>query len=593
MTKQPFSVLFISVFVALFAACGRSTLDSFPVEIRDASVDAQVDPTTCTPSSCPRGCCDSSDTCRAGTARDACGTFGETCDDCPREGFPLCDVGARSCARTVDTCDSSTCADGCCSIINGSPVCLRGNQDAACGNGGQACQACTDVGLACDGTLGACVGQPCNAETCPDGCCLGNQCQSGLDATTCGGGGNECENCASTGRACTDNPEGTGGVCTGTPSCGPDNCQGGCCQGDVCQPGGDDTACGGGAIACDRCAANEQCITGICQVVTECALTCAGCCLGEQCLPGTEINACGAAGLECGNCAATGEACVDQACAATACNADNCAGGCCDGDVCRRDETAACGSGGGVCTDCTVTGAVCDAGVCVTPCTPDTCGGCCNGNDCQAGFLNTACGADGVACNDCSAGNSTCDVDALPRVCVDATDCPANYPACPAGVSTPVLAPRDVCSRALLANAAGACSQGPNTTGCLNFFTQLGRPNGNAACGECLAPFRFPITGSNFRGVVNCLSRYTDADCNRTTGCAFDCEDQSCTACAPSAVAACRQNVRQDQCGEYFGGAQCLADAIFGDGSFCNPQFYNNYGDWLQAVGTQFCDTTP
>ncbi len=592
MTKLAFSLAFTSLCVALFSACGRSTLDSYPIEVNDAATDARVPVSTCTPSSCPRGCCDSTGNCRAGTARDACGTFGEACDDCPREGFPLCDLGARTCGRQVDTCDGSTCADGCCAVVNGSPVCLRGNQNAACGNGGQACQDCNDAGLSCDGSIGACTGQPCNGDTCPQGCCLGNQCLNGLSATTCGGGGAECENCEATARSCAANPEGVGGACTGTPSCSAASCSG-CCDGDFCLPGGDVTACGGAAAVCAQCADNEQCVTGACVPLgTTCAETCAGCCLGEQCLGGSELNACGSAGAECSNCATTGQQCANRACAAVACNADNCADGCCAGDVCRRGEDAACGSLGGACENCAASELVCASGVCIEPCTPDTCAGCCNGNACEAGFLNGSCGSNGSACNDCSNANATCDVDALPRACVDTTDCPAAYGACPAAVTTPVPQPRDACTVQLLANAAAACSQGPNTTGCKNFFTQLANNAGNAACGECLAPFRF--TFNSQRGVVNCLSPFVGAACNHATGCAFDCEDQSCQACAPSTAAACRQNVRQDQCGGYFEGSACLLPAIVGAGSFCSPIRYNNaYGEWLRGVGAHFCDANP
>lgn len=588
MNKFAFPFVVSSFLVVLASACGRSTLETYdPPEVDSGTV---TPPATCTPSSCPRGCCDSSGTCRAGTARDACGTFGESCDDCPREGFPLCDSVSRSCARTIEVCDETTCADGCCSLVNGSPVCLRGDGAAACGKGGESCVDCTDSGLRCDGTTGACVGVPCNAETCPTGCCLGNECFDGLTSTTCGGGAAECENCDATGRECSPNGQG-GGLCTGTPRCAPDNCSG-CCDGDFCLPGGDVTACGGGAQTCDVCDANEQCVLGRCEVVAGCnAATCNGCCLGDQCLPGSSTNACGAAGAECQNCAATGQDCAGQACSAPLCNAATCPDGCCDGDTCRPQTDAACGVAGGACQDCASVDLVCQSGVCITPCTPETCAGCCDGNVCEAGFLNDTCGSGGTACNDCGGQNSVCDVDALPRSCVDATDCPAAYDACPAGVSTPAPVPNDTCTAALLLNARQACSQGPTTAGCQNFFAQLAANNGTSACAQCLAPFRFPFqTG---RGIANCLAPFVNASCNRATGCAADCEDRSCEQCAPVATGDCRQNVRQGQCSQYFSQVACLAPALFGAGSFCSPQGYGSYGAWLEAVGAHFCDATP
>lgn len=592
MSKFVFPFFFVSVFlVVLSAACGRTTLDSYDLPELDASL-LPPPPATCSPTSCPRGCCDSAGNCRAGTAREACGTFGESCDDCPREGFPLCDASARSCARTVERCDAESCADGCCSIVNGSAVCLRGEAAGACGTGGETCQNCTDAGLSCDATTRSCVGQPCNAETCANGCCLGNQCLGGLEETTCGGGGAECENCDATGRACSPNPQGVGGVCTGTPSCSASTCSG-CCDGDFCLPGGDSTACGGGANTCDVCDANEQCVLGVCQLVGGCnATTCpSGCCLGDQCLPGSDVNACGIAGDQCANCQIQGETCTGQACAPAACNAANCPDGCCAGGVCQPRADSTCGSGGGQCQDCAADGRVCETGSCVVPCTEVSCGGCCNGNVCEAGFLNDTCGSGGQACSNCGAAASICNVDALPRSCVDTADCPAAYDACPAGVSLPVPPMGDSCNAQLLANAAAACSQGPNTTGCQNFFAQLTAQPANAACAQCLSPFRY--TFASQRGLVNCLSPFVSASCNRTVGCAFDCEDRSCEACAPVATGACRQNVRQDQCGAYFAGASCLAGAVFGAGSFCNPQAYNGYGEWLREVGRQFCDTAP
>lgn len=590
MTKLAFPLFASAFVVVLSSACGRSTLETYdPPEVDSGTPPPP--PATCTPQSCPRGCCDSAGACRAGTARDACGTRGESCDDCPREGFPVCDTSSRSCARVVDRCDEASCPDGCCSLVNGSSVCLRGDSANACGKGGESCQDCADAGLACDGQSGACTGLPCNAETCPTGCCLGNQCLDGLSPTTCGGAGAECENCDATGRDCTPNAQGGGGVCSGTPFCAPDNCSG-CCEGDFCLPGGDVTACGGGAAACDVCDANEECVLGQCQPVTGCnAQVCDGCCLGDQCLPGTDVNACGVAGDACQNCQGQNQQCTGQACVAVACNAANCPDGCCDGDVCRPQQDDACGVAGAACQDCTVVGLVCETGTCIEACTPDTCAGCCDGNLCEAGFLNETCGSGGEACNDCAGANSICDVDALPRACVDTTDCPAAYDACPAGTSTPIPVQNDSCTATLLSNARQACSQGPNTLGCQNFFAQLAANGGSAACAQCLQPFRFPFASG--RGLANCLAPYVDADCNRSTGCAFDCEDRSCEACAPAATGACRQNVRQDQCGGYFGEFACVAPALFGAGSFCNPQGYGNFGAWLQAVGQQFCDIAP
>jgi hypothetical protein len=40
----------------------------------------------------------------------------------------------------------------------------------------------------------------------------------------------------------------------------------------------------------------------------------------------------------------------------------------------------------------------------------------------------------------------------------------------------------------------------------------------------------------------------------------------------------------------YYAQAQCIGPALFGAGSFCNPQNYGgNYGAWLQGVGGHYC----
>jgi len=56
-------------------------------------------------------------------------------------------------------------------------------------------------------------------------------------------------------------------------------------------------------------------------------------------------------------------------------------------------------------------------------------------------------------------------------------------------------------------------------------------------------------------------------------------------------VAQCRQQVAQGQCQTYIQGATCIGTALFGQGSFCNPQTYQgNYGSWLAGVGAHYCE---
>jgi hypothetical protein len=105
--------------------------------------DVQEEPmATCGPATCS-GCCESDGTCVSPPNADACGTGGEACVKCPGP-MPICNKPAPGCIQQVAHCTTQNCA-GCCIIPGGPPLwefCSTGLHASACGYGGQECMAC-------------------------------------------------------------------------------------------------------------------------------------------------------------------------------------------------------------------------------------------------------------------------------------------------------------------------------------------------------------------------------------------------------------------------------------------------------------------
>jgi hypothetical protein len=58
----------------------------------------------------------------------------------------------------------------------------------------------------------------------------------------------------------------------------------------------------------------------------------------------------------------------------------------------------------------------------------------------------------------------------------------------------------------------------------------------------------------------------------------------------PGALQDCQNDVPNTVCASYYNGAQCIDNAFFGQGSFCNPnQGDGEFGDWLLPVGQYYC----
>lgn len=439
-------------------------------------------------------------------------------------------------------CGPSTCPLGCC---DASGTCRTGTELNACGVGGATCNDCPAQGFEfCDAEIKACIKeQPtCDVTTCPSGCCtlyLGQQaCVSGVSSLACGNAGGQCIDCITNGQVCDPNAK----TCVNAP-CGPNNCKG-CCDGTTCVPNESDTECGTGGLSCTNCSAQK---------------------------------------LFCDS--STGQ-CENQP---PKCGPNNCKG-CCAGDACITSESdAQCGLGGLACTDCSASQETCSNGTCSTSCTSQTCPGCCQGGTCFAGFVDSRCGSGGAACTDCTQKQSTCDTLATPRTCKSQqTTCPATYTSCPNNVTTPTLTvTKGECKASDLADAKAACTTGFGSSACQSFISS--EPLINAACAKCLTPFEFDLQVGT--GIFNCVSPFVASTCNHDTGCISDCLTTSCEQCPQNALQQCEIQVAQGQCQSYIQGASCIGNALFGSGSFCNPQQYQgDYGAWLAGVGAHYCE---
>ena len=264
------------------------------------------------------------------------------------------------------------------------------------------------------------------------------------------------------------------------------------------------------------------------------------------------------------------------------------------------DQDAHCGSPGALCVDCTALGGACVVGGASGPhcMTADggtlcsqTCDGCCEADGtCHSGFADKQCGEAGGRCQDCTslASPSTCDLGSSPRACTSAqAQCPAPYGGCPAALQSPPNAPQSVCSAVEIQGAATACSDGPTTLSCRDFMTS--ESASDSACAACLRPFA--VDFSKESGVVACASAYIAPECDHSSACLADCVARTCGACLDSeSTARCATQVESGTCSTYLQADGCMAQALSGPASLCNPGAYqDHFGPWLEAVATHYC----
>jgi hypothetical protein len=164
-------------------------------------------------------------------------------------------VDTRPADTTTDpgvTCSPSTCPTGCCNGNTCVPYASQSN--ASCGVGGGACAPC-GINDVCSKSSNGCQFQ-CNPTSCPAGCCNGNTCvpYASQSNTTCGVAGNACAPCA-TNNTCTQSSNGCQFQCNPT-SCPSGCCNGNTCVPYASQ---DNATCGVAGNACAMCAADRIC----------------------------------------------------------------------------------------------------------------------------------------------------------------------------------------------------------------------------------------------------------------------------------------------------------------------------------------------
>jgi hypothetical protein len=208
---------------------------------------------------------------------------------------------------------------------------------------------------------------------------------------------------------------------------------------------------------------------------------------------------------------------------------------------------------------------------------------------CVLGVANDACGAGGVACDNCR-GGSFCNGLVVPRRCNDQQDtCPADYPACPPGTSTPITAEQQgTCSEGELDKLAAACAGGPETPDCVAVMAGV-----TSACSQCLVPFQVPFAHRD--GLWACVASFVGVPCRRAMGCVTDCVDTSCSQCLPSSANQCDTLVTGigNQCGPFSNQATACTRTALQPGQLCSQFSYSDFGKWFRAVGDHYCGDGP
>ncbi|MBL8917122.1 MAG: hypothetical protein JNM17_40830 [Archangium sp.] len=274
----------------------------------------------CGPTTC-RGCCTSSGTCSFGQAANECGFGGNVCVDCGPNAF---------------------CSQG---------FCFGGT-----GGGG--------------GGVGGGGGTSCGPMTCPGCCTASGVCTSGQNNFACGFGGNSCVSCGSTATCqmgiCFAGGGGGGGPIGGGGGGGGTTCVGCINSNGQCRSGTSNLACGAGGNMCVQCPFGTQCSGGQCLMVGCGPMSCNGCCSGGQCIPPSQQNSgqCGFGGQVCTSCF-PGSSCQGGFCQSL-CDGMTCPNGCCDfnGQCIVNGGPSACGSFGQFCNTC-FPGQSCVGGNCV------------------------------------------------------------------------------------------------------------------------------------------------------------------------------------------------------------------------------------
>ncbi len=185
--------------------------------------------------------------CQPGDSPFACGDDGGTCAQCGMG--QQCVAGA---------CVTAACGPGTCTGCCGMGFCVTPSQQNrfACGTGGAMCNQCGMGEVCASGTCGA--PPPCDATTCPMGCCTAQgMCAMGTSNNNCGAGGNSCSACGLGTRCQNATCVAFDGGFVGSPCTGNTDCS----AGELCIPENSFAGASGfpGGYCLTQCAADGGC----------------------------------------------------------------------------------------------------------------------------------------------------------------------------------------------------------------------------------------------------------------------------------------------------------------------------------------------
>ena len=381
--------------------CGLNGCQVCQSGTRDCNGDGNCE--SCASGQCNDGSCLETGTatpqggCNAACNHDQSrGCRNGTCQICPN-GQRDCDRNGVCSVCESGACDGNICADVA-SVKDPCDAACRGNTSRGCING--ACAACPVGTKDCNGD-GQC-------ETCLNGVCQGNACQtsSGASSYSCDGQcksdqgygcfGNVCEACPAGSRDCNRD-----GIC--------ENCSSNQCSGTRCSSSSDFNTPWSTTANCDYACRNDQ---------------------GRECLTSNRCTSCRSGTRDCnrdGRC----ESCPTNSCSGSRCSTSGTfpytpgtGTGDCDSQ-CRYDQQYGCSTLTGRCT-------VCEGGKrdCNRDGRCETCAsGRCDGNRCaigsstrtasctQACRLSVYAGCSGGRCQACPLGRMDCNRDGTCESC--------------------------------------------------------------------------------------------------------------------------------------------------------------------------------
>ncbi|MBM4777202.1 MAG: hypothetical protein GQE15_05800 [Archangiaceae bacterium] len=413
---------------------------------------------------------------------------------------------------------------------------------------------------------------PCNATTCPDGCCTSaGVCQPGNDKAACGTGGLFCRECDPT-DTCADKRCDLVRPDAGTCPANFHKC------GETCASNDDVASCGSRCTPCTAPTGTPTCNAGVCGVA--CRTGFHAC--GTVCADDTAVNSCG---NRCGPCSFPENS--RPACINAACNFECNNGYHRCGDTCQPDDAVgSCGTrcmactapanGTPVCTSAQACDFVCNTGFhrcgmqCVSDTSPATCGTSCT--PCP-GMANGAAACTAGQCDfTCNANFNKCNGSCVPDTSVTACGSACTTCAPPDG-GTAVCA-SNACSYTCASGfnpCNGECARATDVLACGASCTRCaqGVPGSIPTCDGTACSTT--CSAGNTRCGMNCVGEGVASACGSScnacpAGGALEratCAGTTCaTACIDTCSAACADKQRDPSncgaCGNACSGGACV-----------------------------------